>query len=170
MWTALLFLTSHLITVIFISLQHFIIFQHELWPWNWWGQAELCIIDSESNFHPCLHEVMCASTTRTYLYVGNYKITTNIELQELNLSGNFIGDNEIVEREWVTWVFEFLVKFYSSTKFVLKSMYGMNLRIMISLNWISVTNFSVRSFELWVVFANEDKENNSSLSLEKLLQ
>ena len=105
---------------------------------------------------------MCASTTRTYLYVGNYKITTNIELQELNLSGNFIGDNEIVEREWVTWVFEFLVKFYSSTKFVLKSMYGMNLRIMISLNWISVTHFSVRSFELWVVFANEDKEKNAS--------
>ena len=105
---------------------------------------------------------MCASTTRTYLYVGNYKITTNIELQELNLSGNFIGDNEIVEREWVTWVFEFLVKFYSSTKFVLKSMYGMNLRIMISLNWISVTHFSVRSFGLWVVFANEDKEKNAS--------
>ena len=105
---------------------------------------------------------MCASTTRTYLYVGNYKITTNIELQELNLSGNFIEDNEIVEREWVTWVFEFLVKFYSSTKFVLKSMYGMNLRIMISLNWISVTHFSVRSFELWVVFANEDKEKNAS--------
>ena len=42
---------------------------------------------------------MCASTTRTYLYDGNYEITTNIELQELNLSGNFIEDNEIVERE-----------------------------------------------------------------------
>ena len=40
-----------------------------------------------------------AQLLRTYLNVWNYKITTNIELQELNLSGNFIEDNEIVERE-----------------------------------------------------------------------